>query len=419
MKKQKFSILALLTTAPLWVSAEHTPDNIHYKPDTVTSRERPEVAPLGARAGAFRLYPSLTLSESYNDNIFSTDNNEESDFITLIRPALNLESLWGRHNLSLHADATLGRYGDNGSENFDDYSAGFDGIMEIDHAQSIYTKYNYLHGHENRSSPDNVSGIEPTELDSNTFNATYRNRFNRIIFELGGEYSSVDFDDARLANNNIINNDDRDRDRQEGSVKLGYEYLPEYTAYIRTSVNKVNYDEDTDGFGFNRDSDGYAFSVGTDLDLSGVLLGNLYVGYEKQQYDDLLLRDAKGISGGASLIWLPSQMTTVTSSLTRSIEETTLASSSGYFSTGANIVVDHELLRNLLLQARLNLSQDDFEGIDRSDSYFGSGLGATYMLNRHFYLLLDYDYLQRDSDSVTNFDDFSENIFSLGGRLQL
>ena len=150
-----------------------------------------------------------------------------------------------------------------------------------------------------------------------------------------------------------------------------------------------------------------------------MLFGNLFIGYEARNYDDVALNDTSGISGGASLTWLPSQMTTVTGSITRSIEETTLNSASGIFSTGANIIVDHEFLRNLLLQGRLRIAEDNFEGLNRDDTYFGTGIGATYMLNRHFHLLIDYDYLQRSTDSVTNIDDFSENRFSLGGRLQL
>jgi len=415
MKTLKYSLLFLLGTISSSVIAE----DIQYKPETVTSRERPEVAPLGARAGAFRLYPSLTLSEKYNDNIFAANDNEESDFITLIKPALNIESLWGRHFLSLHTDATLGRYSDNGSEAFDDYSAGFDGVIEINHAQNISGGYNYSHEHENRFSPDDVLGIEPTKLDTNTLFATYQHQYNRIIVDLGGEYLSLDYDDVRSANGSIINNDDRDRNRIEGSLKLGYEYLPEYTAFVRTSVNRINYDDVVDDNGLNRDSDGYTVSVGTDLDLSGVLFGNVFIGYEKQNYVDTALKDTNGISGGASLTWLPSQMTTVTGSVTRSIEETTLDFASGVFSTSGKLVVDHELLHNLLLQGRLSVSEDNFEGLNRNDAYFSSGIGAKYMLNRHFYLLLDYDYLQRNSDSVTNVDDFSQNIFSLGGRIQL
>ena len=423
IKKLKYSLLALLivitSSAVAGGVSNNRPNSIQYKPETVTTRERPELEPLGAHAGAFRLFPSLSLSERYSDNIFATNNNEESDFITVINPGVYMQSLWGRHFMAIRADASIGRYSDNNNENYEDFSVGFDGLMEINNAQSLSGGYTYSHEHENRFSADDVAGAEPTELDRNTLIANYQHRFNRIIVDLGGEYQTLDFDDVRSSNGNVIDNDDRDRNRREGSLKVGYEYLPEYTAYVRTSINSIDYDDEIDGNGFNRDSDGYTFSVGTDLDLSGVLFGNLFVGYEKQKYDDRLLNNTKGVSGGASLTWLPSQMTTVSGSLTRSIEETTLNAASGVFSTSANLVVDHELLRNFLLQARLNVSENNFEGISRKDTDFGSGIGARYMLNRHFHLLLDYDYLQRNSDSVTNINDFSENIFSLGGRIQL
>lgn len=419
MKNIETSALALFTPLICLAAMSVAAEEVTYKPETVTSKFREEVAPLGARAGAFRLYPSLSLSEKYHDNIFATNTNEESDFITEIKPAINIESLWGRHFLALHADAAIGRYDDNDSENYEDYSAGFDGNIEISHAQNLSGGYEFSHEHEQRYSPDDVLGVEPTELDANSLYATYKHQFNRISVEVGGEYQTLDYDDVRSVSGLIIDNDDRDRDRRELSIKLGYDYLPEYTAYVRTTFNDVNYDDALDGNGFNRDSDGYSVSVGSDLDLSGVLYGNIFVGYESQEYDDAALKDVDGLMGGASLTWLPSQMTTVTGSITRSIEETTLNSASGIFSTEARLVVDHELLRNLLLQARLSVADDNFEGLDRNDDYFSTGIGATYMLNRHFYIMMDYDHSQRDSDSVTNINDFSEDIFSLGGRIQL
>ncbi len=415
MNKRKTFTLALLTLTATSVIAE----DVNYKPETVTSRFREEVAPLGARAGAFRLYPSLTLSEKHSDNIFATNTNEESDFITVVKPSLNIESLWGRHFLSFHSDATIGRYTDNESEDYEDYSVGFDGNIEMSHAQNLSGGYQYSHEHEQRFSPDDVLGAAPTELDVNSLYANYEHQFNRISVVVGGEYQALDFDDARSTTGTIIDNDDRDRDRREASLKLGYDYLPEYTTYLRTTINHVDYDDTLDGNGFNRDSDGYSFSVGTDLDLSGVLYGNVFVGYEAQNYDDAALNDVDGLTGGASLTWLPSQMTTVTGSISRAIKETTLDSASGIFSTEANLIVDHELLRNLLLQVRLTVADDNFEGLSRSDEYFSTGVGATYMINRHFYLLLDYDHQQRNSDSVTIINDFSEDIFSLGGRIQL
>lgn len=422
-KKHIITLITLPCALMGTVITTQAMDENDYHPETVTSRERPELAPLGARAGAFRLFPSITLQERYEDNIFATSNNEVDDFVTVIRPALNIQSLWGRHALNFRTDAELGRYADNGNEDYTDFTTELSGRLDLNHAQRLNASYRFSDQHEERSSPDDVNGIEPTQFDTHRFNLNYRRTYNRISVELAGNYRQTDYDDVLSSTGNVINNDDRDRDRLEGSIKLGYDLLPGYTAYVRTAINSVDYDNVIDGQTFDRDSDGLSIDVGTDLDLSGTLYGDVYVGYTEQDYDAVALGKVSGISGGASLTWLASEMTTVSGSVNRSIEETNQQRgtnfASGIFNTRANLTIDHELLRNLLVQGRLRVSEDDFEGIDQSDTYFGTGLGATYMINRHFQLIMDYDYLQRDSDAVTNDNDYSENRFSLGGRLQL
>ena len=51
----------------------------------------------------------------------------------------------------------------------------------------------------------------------------------------------------------------------------------------------------------------------------------------------------------------------------RGVSETNLATVSDVVSTDARVSVDHELLRNLILTARLSRSQDAFEGSNRED----------------------------------------------------
>ena len=98
------------------------------------------------------------------------------------------------------------------------------------------------------------------------------------------------------------------------------------------------------------------------------------------------------------------------------IEETTVGGASGRFVTAFGLRVDHELLRNLILGARINYANQDYEGISREDDVFGGGLNALYMMNRNFQLRAGYSYRERDSDAPG--EDFSENLLSLGLRLQ-
>ena len=101
----------------------------------------------------------------------------------------------------------------------------------------------------------------------------------------------------------------------------------------------------------------------------------------------------------------------------RGVSETNLATASDVVSTDARVSVDHELLRNLILTARLSRSQDAFEGSSREDDYFRAGIGAKYPCNRHFSLSLAYDYANRDS-SASGADHYINKIMlRLRGQL--
>src|SRR5262249_31348041 len=67
----------------------------------VTDRPRPEFDALGVRITEFFFYPRLELDESYNDNIFATRSGTTSDFITDLKPRLDIVSNFGQHALNV------------------------------------------------------------------------------------------------------------------------------------------------------------------------------------------------------------------------------------------------------------------------------------------------------------------------------
>jgi hypothetical protein len=389
------------------------------EPETVTSRDRPEVDALGMMVGDFWLFPALGVETYHNDNIFATNVREESDSILRIKPELDLESNWNRHMLNLTASADIGRYRDNDSEDFEDYRISIDGRLDVQGEDTLTGKVGYARKHVLRSSPNDQNGKEPTTYDVGSASTAYRKRFNRFSFRVGAEFERRDYNDVKSPLGKKINNDDQDRDELEGLVQLNYDISPQYSVFLRTRYNTIDYDDTFDSRGLQRSSDGYKIVVGTELRLTGLLYGEVFAGYGKRNYDDSTLKNIDEPTGGVSLTWLPTQLTTVTFSVERYVSETVVSATSGILSTKGAVVVDHELLRSLLLQARLSTSEDDFEGINRNDTYVGAGFGANYLMNRHLYLSLNYDYLDRDSDVPTGRQDFTSNVIWLGIRGQL
>ena len=165
--------------------------------ETVTDRARPQLDPLGIRLGSFFLYPKLGLSQSYDDNIYLTDGGEESDLITTLSPSFKLISNWNRHEFAVSADADIGRYWDNGDEDFEDYTAKAGGIVDITRRAKFSGSLEYSQLHEDRGSADDPGAIaDPTEYTLLDGRVAFIQRFNRVSLSVGGTFKQYDFDDT-------------------------------------------------------------------------------------------------------------------------------------------------------------------------------------------------------------------------------
>jgi hypothetical protein len=95
-------------------------------------------------------------------------------------------------------------------------------------------------------------------------------------------------------------------------------------------------------------------------------------------------------------------MTTVTATLTRSIEDAAQEGIAGYTYTSGRLVLDHEYQRNVLLQVYAGVQRADFLQGGGQASGVSLGGGVTWLLNRNMRLSATYDFTdQRGSSSPT------------------
>ena len=135
------------------------------------------------------------------------------------------------------------------------------------------------------------------------------------------------------------------------------------------------------------------------MSFTEVLYGDFYVTYHDMSYDDPTLPNVDGWALGASMTWLPTQLTTVSGSITSNVQQTTNKYASGYLDQLDSLRVDHELLRDLQLSARVSYRNSEYTLIANAptearqyDRVWSAGLGANYFINRSMYLSLSYDY---------------------------
>ena len=420
-----FPALALASTVLTALPAS-APANAQdlQRGETVLERRRPEVEQLGIRAGGFRILPRLETGATYESNVFATENNRESDYIWVVLPRLDVRSDFNSHALNFSAGANFGRYRDFSSENYTDYRVQADGRFDISRDAAVDGLLFHRRDHEGRSDPDVSTGTlvgapfgfaEPQVYNTTGGEAGYTQRFNRLRARLSGLAHYISYDDVLLNNGITESQDDQDRWEYAGTARIGYEFIDGYETFIQGTYSWTRYRLDRDFGGVNRDSDGYEVVAGISTDLTGLITGEFYLGYLGKRYDDPQLKDFSGLALGGRLNWSVTQLTTITGSLSRHIRESTFTRgqqvASSYNRTILALGVDHELLRTLLLNARAQWRQDDFNGVSRTDNVYTFGGGASYQFNRYLFLSGGYTYEKRNSN-VIGFD-YSDNLVYL------
>ncbi len=371
---------------------------IAYAGDVISVKEKPlqPFAPLGIKAGSFLLHPSIALEEEYNNNIFAAATNEESDFITTLKPGFEAKSNWDRHAASLEANAAIGLYADNADENFEDYTAALSGRYDITHKTFFDAKLSYNRTHEDRSSPNDVGGDEPTEIDVLKARLGFTRALARLKLYLHTAVENLDFKD-NATGNTPIDNDFRDRLQKEAGIKLAYEFAPGTEIFTQALYDDRDYDRAATT---DRSSDGYRLRAGLSHTITGKLKGDLYGGYIAQNYG-AGLKDVSTPDFGASLLWNPSALTSVIANLNREVFETTSAGISGYVRTQSSLELQHAFRENIIGGADIGYAYDDYVGATRDDDIIRAGAEIGYKPRRGLDTLLRYDYADRDSNIAT------------------
>ncbi len=255
-------------------------------------------------------------------------------------------------------------------------------------------------------SPNNIPNTtKPIEYSDLSGNVAGEKEFNRLSLRLDGNYDAYRYQDAKLTAGGVSRLSLDDYDEKRVGLRTGYEFQPGRQVYVLTGYDRRDYNSSADINGFNRNSEGYTVAVGTKYDLTGVLFLDAFIGYRQQFYTDARLKTMQGPTGGAQLTWNVTRLTTVAGSVTRDIQETIIAASSGYFATLFQVRADHELMRNLLVNATVGYENDNFNGVSRSDDYYLAGAGAKYLISHNFWLSGGYNFAHRQSSAAGNFDD--------------
>lgn len=410
-----------LTSAP---AMAHDPDAeqegyfFRERNASVMGRTRPDFKSEGIQTGAWIWDPELTLGVDFDDNIFATAADEVSDTIWIVQPSLNVETTWSRHKIEAYAIGENREYSDTDSESSWTYALGASGHVDVTRKFLINGGFGTAELIENRRFAGAASyAAEPIEYSTDAWFVGGEWTSGRLRFQARMDVADYDYEDAVLVGGGFDDQDFRDREETMYTVRGDYAISPDTAVFLRYRQNERDYDLKPPAVAELRDSDGYMIDAGLDFDIGGKVRGQVGVGYNEQTYDDPDFGTLDGWGADAVVEWYPTQLTTVTVSGDRRIQDSPIEESGGFTSETFGVRVDHELRRNVILSAGVENSNHDFLGIDREDDRWTNFVAATWLVNPNVGVEASYTMIDQDSEGLLGTQDFEENIF--GVRLVL
>lgn len=354
------------------------------------------------------MFPSVGLDETYNSNVYVTQTGAKSDFFTSLRPALDIASDWNNNALNFHADGEIRRYAQQVSENESNFNVASNGRLDIQRDVYLTGGLGYQIAHEDRTSPNSVTGEKsPTLYQLATGDIGFVHETGKIGFRVNADLNGYGYNNNITSTGVAIPESYRDRVEYYLTPRVSYEFIPGYSAFIKAPVNYRDYDTQRDPTGFKQNSHGYEVDAGTAIGLGQIVNGEVYVGYFQQDYDAAgninmtgvrFGNNPSGVDFGGNVLWNVTAIDSIRGAVARSVQETTLRPASSEVESDASVTGEHELLRNVILTANLTYSNQDFQGVTRTDNIYSGGLGGRYLINKNLSAGLNASYSDRNSN---------------------
>lgn len=394
-----------------------------------TVKGRPTEEVFGRRGGY--IHPFLSVTEYYTDNVFFSNRNEKSDFITVISPGIWLtvphvyEKLLhidtsnlspGGFSLSRFSPETFRRYQTYLYYNADiELFSKYSSENTVNHKAEGLFQYNlrgglsielvdqFIASHDIRG-----TGIS-SKLDkyhSNLANAivTYE-ATERLKFRV--DYTNF------LVNYAASRNDFRDRDDNAFSGYIFYKFRPKTALFVEYEFLDVRYRADS-----AYDSREHHYFGGIEWEITAKSKGNMKAGYGVKDFTDSDIPTSKDFVLEAQIDHKFTPKTSLILKASRRTNETNISGTDFVLSNAVEVEYLQRITGKITADAKFSYRNDKYKGDimhdgitgTLDDDYYFGAFALQYKFREWLELDLGYIYSQRDS-SFSDFDYVSNTIF--------
>lgn len=358
---------------------------------TVQSRPRPQYETDGVAVGSFVIRPELHQTLFVNSSVNGTPGSGSAGSQT--GASFAAQSDWGRESLGGEIGVDHQQYFDLPSESYTDWNIGLGGGYTIGDHQ-LTGSYSHQAYHQLGTGIGTTQSETPVLDQTDTAQVGYG--FNVGLFTIMPDLSVSAYRYGNATSQGIsFNQDFLNRDVIAGGVSTRFSAFGSsgLLFVVRGTHSQYNTPQRSQP---SNNSTSFQALAGLDYQAEGVWRYNLLVGIETRSFEASQYPSRTSPIIEASAIWSPTAVTTLTCNLSRVIQDPETASTAGYVLTQAGLVLDYELGRGVLLQARGGLQYAEYLQSGTQISLTIGG-GVTWLLNRNVRLLLSEDYTAQSS----------------------
>jgi hypothetical protein len=341
--------------------------------------------------GGFEAFGQAEVEAGRQSNVARAPSNEISSGFVRAVPQLALRSNWDNHALNFVLKGDTTRYGDAASEDINDIAVSADGRADLDLDKLLRGGIQVGRGHVPRGAGEDPGpAFEPQAFTFVDSAAAYENRSGDVLgYRVGASIRSRRYDSVSGVSRDTL---DRTVYRTDGAVSVDTG-LP-VQSLLEAGIERADFRTEAGSA-----NDSYRMDLATawlweDSDLSRL---RARIGASRREYTN---SDQAGLTSlllGLDGLWNVTPLVTLTGKLDVANEETVVAGSSSKLRTAGALRLDYEPRDNLILTAGVGLEQDDYDGIDRSDTRVSADVGVRWLLNEYIFITTGIARLRSDS----------------------
>jgi hypothetical protein len=355
--------------------------------------------------GPVNLTPTLEISERYDDNFRTLDRDEESAWITSVKPTLLFTRETRNTGYQFEYSADSQTYLDHASANHVDHDANLRGAWAFDARNRLDGTLTYRRGEDTADTADDRENDKYTQQGGRlkySFGAL--SAMNQL--ELGGGYVQ-----QRYRNGGGIN-DDKERNTSN-VVGTWFHRLGGSTRGL-VELSYADYDYLDAAY---RNSKGTRVLVGIDRDVSAKLSGMARVGYERKDFDSSTSNDYGSGTWEVGMDYKPRDYSVFSVNLRRAFDEGDDGANTVHV-TSSRLGWRHTWSPFFATDTHVRHAERDYLGTGgRQDKLNSAGAELIYTATRWAEVSLGYQ--RWDNDSNVASEEYVRNIYLLSVKFTL